>query len=308
MAYVHEAAAGDRPTVVLGLDYETDVGSFYHTYNGVQQATPLLLELLARKGVRATFFFTGICARKFPDVVAAIHRAGHEIGNHSLFHETVGEPIFEVPNVVPLLPEEVVFRLRKAHEWVAEAAGFEPVSFRSPRLFGSTAVCNALEEMGYVADASYPMYFYRERLTPYHPSREDWTKEGDMRLLEIPNFADMTIESHDPYGRDRDQWPLFRTESAQALLAHIDNFCEYVRARGLPPVLCFYFHPWEFIEQPEKMHVGEGWVVPDPFIVKNCGPYALEQFEALLSGLIERGAVFMTCRDLAAEPRWARAG
>jgi len=99
-----------------------------------------------------------------------------------------------------------------------------------------------------------------------------------------------------------------RTESAAALLIHIDNFCEYVTTRGLPPVLCFYFHPWEFVEQPEKMHVGEGWVVPDPFIVKNCGPYALEQFGLLLDGLVARGATFATCRELAADPRWAKAG
>ncbi len=292
------------PTVVLGLDYETDVGSFYYTYRGVEEGTPLLLDLLARKAVAATFFFTGVCARKFPDVVRGVHAAGHEVANHSLFHETVGDQLFEIPGVVPLLPEEVGFRLRKAHEWVAEAAGFEPVSFRSPRLFGSTAVCNALEAMGYVADASYPMYFYRDRLAPYHPARDDWTREGDLRLLEIPNFADMAMESHDPYGRDRDQWPLFRSEGADALLAHIDSFVAYVQARGVPPVLCFYFHPWEFVEQPDRMHVGEGFVVPDPFIVKNCGPYALQQFEVLLDALTARGAVFSTCRDLSADPRW----
>jgi peptidoglycan/xylan/chitin deacetylase (PgdA/CDA1 family) len=297
----------DRPTVVFGFDYETDVGSFYYTYNGVEHGTPLLLELLARQSVAATHFFTGACARRYPDVVKAVHAAGHEVGNHSLFHETVGDPLFEIPGVVPLLPEEVPFRLRKAHEWVAEAAGFETVSFRCPRLFGSTAVCNALEAMGYVADASYPMYFYRERLAPYRPSAEDWTKEGGLRLLEIPNFADMAMESHDRYGRDRDQWPLFRTESAEALLRHIDSFIAYAEGRGVPPVLCFYFHPWEFVEQPDRMHVGEGYVVPDPFIVKNCGGYALEQLGLLIEGLAAWGAAFTTCRDLAADPRWAPA-
>jgi hypothetical protein len=64
------------------------------------------------------------------------------------------------------------------------------VSFRCPRLFGSTAVVNALEALGYRTDASYPLYYYRKRLAPYHPSREDWTQEGESRLLEIPNFAE----------------------------------------------------------------------------------------------------------------------
>lgn len=291
----------NQTTVVLGFDCETDAGSFYTTYEGLKHGTPLLLRMLEDKGVGATFFFTGAAAREHPEVAREVVRVGFEVGNHALYHETVGEPLFPVPGVQPLLPEEVPHRLEVAHQWVAEAAGREPVSFRSPRLFGGTVVTNALEAMGYLADASYPMYFYRERLVPYHPSAEDWTQEGDLRLLEIPNFADMAIESQDEYGRDRDQWPLFRTEGADALLAHIDSFIGYVEQRGLPAVLCFYFHPWEFVEQPEKMHIGEGFVVPDPFIIKNCGPYALEQMGLLIDGLAARSARFLSCEELAAE-------
>ncbi len=290
------------PIVVLGIDCETDVGSFYYTYEGLVRGTPLLLDLLAERSIEATFFFTGAAAREHPEVARQVRDAGHEVGCHSLFHETVGDAIFDVPGVTPILREEVDHRIEVATAWVEEAAGERPVSFRAPRLFGGTEMVGALERLGYIADASYPMYYYRERLVPYHPSRDDWTQEGDMRILEIPNFADMTIESHDPYGRDRDQWPLFRTQGAGALLEHIDNFIGFVRARGLRPVLCFYFHPWEFVEQPESMHIGEGTVIPDEFIIKNCGPYALEQFARLLDGLAARGAEFMSCRTLA--QRW----
>src|SRR5690606_13452099 len=100
---------------------------------------------------------------------------------HSLLHETVGDPLFPIPLETSLLPEEVPFRIKMATEWVAEVLGHSPVSFRSPRLWGSTAVINALEDLNYVADASYPMYFYKERLTPYYPDKNDWTKEGDMK-------------------------------------------------------------------------------------------------------------------------------
>ncbi|MCD6351047.1 MAG: polysaccharide deacetylase family protein [Armatimonadetes bacterium] len=291
----------DAPIVILGMDCETDVGSFYYTYEGLVHGTPLLLKLLASRGLEATFFFTGDAARRHPNVVRSVLDAGHEVGCHSLYHETIGEPLFDVPGVTPLLPEEVDHRLEVATQWVEEAAGVRPISFRAPRLFGGTGMINALERLGYVADASYPMYFYQQRLAPYHPSAEDWTQEGDLRILEIPNFADMSLESQDPYGRDRDQWPLFRTEGAAALLKHIDNFIVYVRERGVQPVLCFYFHPWEFVPQPESMFIGEGTVVPAPFIVQNCGPYALEQFSLLLDGLLERGAAFMTCQRLAEE-------
>lgn len=285
--------------VVFGFDMETDVGSWSPYYEGVVEGTPKILRLLDEHQATGTFFYTGESAREYPEVVRATMSAGHEAGCHSLYHETVGDPLFEIPGVKPLLPEEVPARLRIATEWVAESMGEQPISFRCPRLWGSTAVCNALDELGYVADASYPLYFYEKQLVPYHPSKDDWTEAGDLSLLQIPNFADMTIESQDEYGRDRDQWPLFRTESAAALMEHIENFVGYVHERDLPAVLCFYFHPWEFIDIPEQYHYGEGTVVPDPFLIKNCGDYAVEQLGLLTGSLRSIGAEFYTARGLA---------
>lgn len=288
-------------TVLFGFDMETDVGSWGINYEGVTQGTPKLLKLYAEKGVKGTFYFTGESARLHPEVVQAVHAAGNEVGCHSLYHETVGDPIFEIPGVKPLLVEEVPFRLKVATDWVTEVLGEQPVSFRSPRLWGSTAVCNALNDMGYVSDASYPLYFYEKQLVPYHPSRSDWTETGDLKLVEIPNFCDMTLDSTDEYHRDRDQWPLFRNKSAEALMQHIDNFIGYVRERNLPVVLCFYFHPWEFMPMPTRLHYGEGAVEPDYFLVENCGDYAMEQFTILIDLLKSRGARFATAKEIAAE-------
>ncbi|MFN2130070.1 MAG: polysaccharide deacetylase family protein [Anaerolineae bacterium] len=285
---------------VLGFDMETDIGSFTPYYEGLVHGTPVILDILARHGVAATFFFTGDAARKHPQLARRVAEAGHEIGSHSLFHETVGDPLFDIPGITPLLPEEVELRLLRATQWVEEAAGVRPVSFRAPRLFGSTAMVSALDRLGYVADASYPMYYYRDLLRPYHPSCDDWTQEGGLSIVELPNFADLSMTSHDPYGRDLDQWPLFRTEGAEALLRHIDNYADYCRDRGVEPFLCFYLHPWEFHPMPtEPIHYGEATVIPDPFIVRNCGPYAIEQFDALLGALLARGTCFVQAREAA---------
>ena len=97
-----------------------------------------------------------------------------------------------------------------------------------------------------------------------------------------------------------DQWPLYRTESAQALLKHIDGYVGYCRGRGVEPFLCFYLHPWEFHEMPQgPIHYGEATVIPDPFIVKNCGQYAAEQLDILIPELQNRGAEFMPARQAA---------
>ena len=290
-------------TVMFGLDMETDMGSWGIDWEGVKHGTPKLLDLYRAKGVTGTFFFTGEAAKLYPEVVQAVVGAGHEVGCHALYHETVGDAIFEIPGVKPLLTEEVPFRLRVATDWVTAALGEQPVSFRCPRLWGSTAVCSALESLGYVADASYPLYYHEKQLVPYHPSRDNWLESGDLKLVEIPNFCDMTVTSDDPYHRDRDQWPLFRNKSAQALMRHIGNFIGYVAERNLPVVLCFYFHPWEFMPMPSRLHYGEGTVEPDFFLVENCGDYAMEQFSLLIDILKGRGARFTTARQLAAE--WA---
>jgi len=289
-----------QTTVVLGIDMETDVGSWTPFYEGLAHGTPRVLECLARRGVRGTFYFTGDAAKKHPDMVKQVASAGHEVGCHSLYHETIGDSLFEIPGVYPLLPHEVKPRLELATQIVQDVLGGKVVSFRCPRLFGSTIVTNALEELGYATDATYPMYFYKDRLLPYHPSRDDWTQEGDLTLLEIPNFADMSMDSRDRYGRDRDQWPLYRTEGAEALFGHIEGFIKYVSARHDQACLCFYFHPWEFWDMPQgPIHYGEGSVLPDPFILKNCGDYALQQFDRLIEMLSDTEAEFLTAAELA---------
>ncbi len=288
--------------VVFGFDMETDIGSYTPYYEGVRHGTLRLLDVLKRNDIKATFFWTGHAAENNPDTVRLVRDAGHETGCHGLYHETLGDPIFPLPNNMPVLPSEVEGRLRLATDLVGRAGGVRPVSFRCPRLWGSTKVVNILEALGYRADASFPLFFYGRPYVPYHPSGTDWTKPGRMKLLEIPNFCDLAMESHDPYQRDRDQWPLFRTKSAAFLMKKVEGFIDYVGSRGQRPVLCFYMHPWEFHPMPQgSIDFGECSVRPLPFIVRNCGPRAVEQLDRLCRGLTRRGARFLTAVSLADE-------
>ncbi len=51
--------------------------------------TPFLLNILARRGVKATFFVIGRSAEKYPDLMEDILRAGHCIGNHTYRHDVL---------------------------------------------------------------------------------------------------------------------------------------------------------------------------------------------------------------------------
>lgn len=288
--------------VVLGFDMETDIGSYTPFYDGVRFGTQPILDVLGKHGIEATFYWTGHAAEHNATFVRLVQQAGHETGCHGLFHETLGDPIFPLPNNWPILPSEVKGRLEIATNIIQSITNEPSVSFRCPRLWGSTQVVNVLEELGYISDASLPLYFYGEPLTPYHPSTADWTKSGELKIVEIPNFCDITMQSNDPYQRDRDQWPLFRTKNAGALVEKAEDFIDHVKSLGLRPVLCFYFHPWEFFEMPTgSIDFGECKVTPSPFIVENCGAYAIYQFDQLCASLKELGARFITAGDLARE-------
>lgn len=289
----------EKMYAMIGVDMETDVGSFTPFYEGTKNATPKMIALFEQKGIQATFYFTGECARENPHIAKLVADSGNEVGCHSLYHETVGDELFPLPGVKPLLPHEVKPRLTLATEWIEEASGVRPTAFRAPRLWGSTAVVNALEDLGYTSDATYPMYFYRERFMPYHPSRDDWTVEGDSTVLEIPNFADMTMDSQDPgLERDRDQWPLFRTKGAEYLLSRIDSFLKFCEDNSLPKFICLYIHPWEFWPMETSYNFGEATVIPDSFITKNCGEKALHELEKLIDGMQTRGLEFKTASEL----------
>ena len=110
-------------TVVIGVDMETDIGSWTPFYEGMVNGTPRLVDCMADRGVSGTFFFTGDAAESHPKVVRDVAAAGHEVGCHSLHHETVGESLFPIPGIYPLLPHEVKPRIELATRMVEEALG-----------------------------------------------------------------------------------------------------------------------------------------------------------------------------------------
>lgn len=71
--------SNDRKPLVKSLHLSFDDGP-------TDDGTPLLLEVLAKYDVPASFFLVGENAHRRPDRVREIANAGHEIGNHSWSH------------------------------------------------------------------------------------------------------------------------------------------------------------------------------------------------------------------------------
>lgn len=52
----------------------------------IPEVTPLVLDILDRYGVKATFFMVGDNARRNPGLVEEVRRRGHAVGNHTMHH------------------------------------------------------------------------------------------------------------------------------------------------------------------------------------------------------------------------------
>jgi peptidoglycan/xylan/chitin deacetylase (PgdA/CDA1 family) len=100
--------------------------------DGPTSSTPRLLELLARYGIRATFFQCGVQVRRNPEIAREVYEAGHEIGNHTDTH-----PLLPLNSTASILHE-----IDQAQQSIYEATGAVPTLFRAPygaRWFGLRA-------------------------------------------------------------------------------------------------------------------------------------------------------------------------
>ena len=84
--------------------------------------TPKLLDLLAARHIKATFFVIGENVMEHPEVVARAAREGHEIGNHSWSH----------PNLAKMSQESVRSQLQRTDAAIKNATGERPTLMRPP--------------------------------------------------------------------------------------------------------------------------------------------------------------------------------
>jgi len=102
--------------------------------------TPKLLDLLAAKHLKATFFVVGQNAADHPEILKRAVREGHEIANHSWSH----------PNLAKMSDEAVRRELQKTDDAISAAIGKRPTLLRPP--YGSITAHQKKwihEEFGY---------------------------------------------------------------------------------------------------------------------------------------------------------------
>ena len=100
--------------------------------------TPRILDILDRRGAKATFFMLGRNVERHPDVVRAVLARGHEIGNHSYSH----------PRMIFMSPSRITDEITRTDRLLREIGVTGEIGFRPPHLSKLIVLPYVLRKMG----------------------------------------------------------------------------------------------------------------------------------------------------------------
>lgn len=192
----------------------------------VERNTLRLLDLLSRRGVKATFFVLGWVAERYPDLVREVERGGHEIGTHGYSHTLLTH----------MTPAEFETDLDRSLEVLARCAATPVLGFRAPSFSVTRQTWWALDILrsrGLRYDSSiFPVGFHPDYGVPdarleVHRIAED--------LLEAPMSCAQVFGRKAPCSGGG----YFRLYP-YALTRYLIGECN---RQGRPVI--FYVHPWE---------------------------------------------------------------
>jgi polysaccharide deacetylase family protein (PEP-CTERM system associated) len=230
----------------------------------VVENTEQLLDLLARRQVRATFFVLGWVAERYPRLLERIGSAGHEIASHGQSHV----PIYD------LTPESFASELDQSVA-ALRAAGVTAVQgFRAPQWSindRSLWALDVLAEKGFRFDSSLaPLRIIGNPAYPVGPHAR-MTANG--ALLEFPPLVSRRFGQNFPIGGG---WGL-RMSAPRRVLAAI----EARNREGVPAAL--FVHPWELDPDPPRVRL--------PWAKRFVHYFRLEGFASRLE-VVLRGSQF----------------
>jgi polysaccharide deacetylase family protein (PEP-CTERM system associated) len=222
---------------VEGFAGAIDRNSWERFRTRVGASTSTLLELLAKRGVHATFFVLGWVARKHPEIVRQISAAGHEIASHGMSHRLI---YTQTPAEFQRETHDAKALLEDLAQRPVEGYRAATYSITRRSLWALDILC----EEGFRYDSSiFPMRHDRYGIPDAQPRPHVLTTPGGGRLVEFPisvlryHGAKVPVAGGGyfrlfPYGFTR--WALRRLNEQQQ---------EFV----------FYVHPWEV--DPEQPRV-----------------------------------------------------
>lgn len=136
----HAVTVGTAPRKLPIYCTDRDDGRVALTFDAAwgDEDTPLLIEILARYNINATFFVVGEWVDRCGDSVKALHEAGHDVMNHSDTH----------PHMPQLSSEQMKQELNACNDKIEAITGVRPTLHRAPYGDYSNDSLQAAEDLG----------------------------------------------------------------------------------------------------------------------------------------------------------------
>jgi peptidoglycan-N-acetylglucosamine deacetylase len=188
--YLLPGLAGQWPALrgPLGVEDRTSSGAGYAlTFDDGPhaQGTPAVLEVLASRDVRATFFLVGEQVRRNPALAGELVAAGHEIALHCDRHR----------NLLRLTPRQVREDIARALASIEDSAGVTPKLYRPPYGVLNAAALRTAREHGWRtllwSDWGRD---WEARATPDSITRRLTSKAGEGAVLLLHDADDYSAE------------------------------------------------------------------------------------------------------------------
>ncbi|PKM73743.1 MAG: deacetylase [Firmicutes bacterium HGW-Firmicutes-16] len=135
------ASASVRQLPIYCVDRDNKCVSLTFDAAWGNEDTQLLIDILAKYKVKATFFIVGAWVDKYPESVKALHDAGHEVMSHSNDHA----------HFSALNENQIVDNLNKCNEKISKVTGVTPTLFRCPYGEYDDHVISAVNSIGMTA-------------------------------------------------------------------------------------------------------------------------------------------------------------
>ena len=172
-----EVQRGDGPVSISRGEFGPRVG------------VPRILALLERNGIAATFFVPGHTLATFPESVAAIVAAGHELGCHGWAHE-------DLATLTKVAERDV---MKRSFAAIGDAAGVAPRGFRAPYWSLSPRTLDLAAELGFAYDSS----------LMYDDVHLSWARTGDRHAVDRSVLGRPGPLVEVPIAWALDDWPQF---------------------------------------------------------------------------------------------------
>jgi len=228
-------------------------------------AVPRILDFLAARDIRSTWFIPGHTVETYPDVCREVVAAGHEIGLHGYAHE------FQVQD------DETERRIfERSREVVAELSGSAPQGYRAPGGSMTASTIDFLIKEGIQYDSSLKGEDYRPywcRVGDKIPTNGPLTFGHRSGLVEMPTAPNRDDFWHFEFSREAQVQGL---RNANAVLENWLSDVRYMTRDFEDGVTTFLFHPEV---------IGRG--------------HRLLMLEELTDTLAGRGLTFATLSDVA---------